>query len=134
MRSEPRRGARDGGMVTAELAACLPVLVLVLGVALTAVSVVAARVRLEDAAREAVRATARGDAGSGRALAARLAPDAEVGVERHGATVEVVVRQRVRPLGGWLPGFTVVERAVAAVEPRPGTGPAVGVDPRAGPP
>jgi len=42
-------------MVTAELAACLPVLVLMLAVAVSAVSVAGVRVRAQDAAREAAR-------------------------------------------------------------------------------
>jgi hypothetical protein len=105
-------------MVTAELAACLPVLVLVLGVALTALSLVAARVRAEDAAREAARAAGRGDAAFGQRLAAHAAPGAEVAVRRTGDTVSAVVRIRVRPWGSWLPAVTVREQAVAAVEPR----------------
>lgn len=105
-------------MVTAELAACLPVLVLVLGVALTAVSVVAARVRLQDAAREAARAAARGDQVAARRLAADAAPGAHVEVTAGGSDVVAVVSAHVHPLGGWLPSIAVSERAVAAVEPR----------------
>ena len=57
---DPIRGSvRDRGMVSAELAAALPVLMLVLAVAVSAVAVVGARVRLQDAAREAAR-SARG--------------------------------------------------------------------------
>ncbi len=108
-------------MVTAELAACLPVLVLVLAVALTAVSVVAARVRLQDAAREAARAAARGDSATGRALAARAAPGAGVVITRHGAEVVAVARTVVHPLGGWLPSITLREQAVAAAEPQSDT-------------
>jgi Flp pilus assembly protein TadG len=104
-------------MVTAELAACLPVLVLVLGVALTAVAVVGARVRLQDAAREAARAAGRGDQAAGRRLAEQAAPGARLTVTRDGETVIAVVRADVHPLGGWLPAITVAERCVAAVEP-----------------
>lgn len=104
-------------MVTAELAACLPVLLLVLGVALTAVSVVAARVRVQDAAREAARSAARGDTGTGRRLAARAAPGASVSIGSAGQDVTAVVSVRVHPFGGWLPAYTVTERAVAAREP-----------------
>jgi Flp pilus assembly protein TadG len=105
-------------MVTAELAACLPVLVLVLGVALTALTVVAARVRAQDAAREAARAAGRGDTAAAQRLAARAAPGAQVMVRQAGETVSAVVRIRVRPWGSWLPAVTVSERSVAAVEPR----------------
>jgi hypothetical protein len=105
-------------MVTAELAACLPVLVLMLAVVLTSVSVVAARVRLQDAAREAARATARGDPAAAHRLAAESAPGSTVEVTSGSDDVVAVVRTRVHPLGGWLPALTITERAVAAVEPK----------------
>lgn len=104
-------------MVTAELAACLPVLMLVLGVALTAVSAAGARVRLQDAAREAARAAARGDPATAH-LAAQAAPGAAVTVRTVGDEVVASARAQVHPLGGWLPGFVLTERSVAAVEPR----------------
>ena len=115
MRSD--RQARDAGMVTAELAACLPVLVLVLAVALTAVSVVSARVRLQDAAREAARAAARGDSAAAHRLAAESAPGAGVQLSASATQVVAIVREQVHPLGGWLPALTITERAVAAAEP-----------------
>lgn len=104
-------------MVTAELAAGLPVLVLVLAVALTAVSVAGARVRLQDAAREAARAAARGDPAVARQLARQAAPGAALTVVSGSQTVTAIVRTRVHPLGGWLPTITLTERAVAAAEP-----------------
>jgi Flp pilus assembly protein TadG len=103
-------------MVTAELAACLPVLVLILGVAISAMMVVAERVRLADAAREAARAAARGDPGAGRRLALEDAPGARVTVSTGGGAVTAVATKAVHPLGGWLPSFTVSERCVAAAE------------------
>jgi Flp pilus assembly protein TadG len=108
-------------MVTAELAACLPVLLLVLAVALTAVSAVAARVRVQDAAREAARAAARGDSAAAGRLAAATAPGSALTLSRDGPDVVAVVRQPVRPFGGWLRGFSVSGRAVAQVEPRAGS-------------
>jgi Flp pilus assembly protein TadG len=121
MRSEHARRRDERGMVTAELAACLPVLVLILAVALTAVSAVGARVRLQDAAREAARAAARGDPTAARYLAARAAPGAALTVTNGAAEVVAVARGRVHPLGGWLPALTITERAVAAVEPQSGS-------------
>ncbi len=118
MRSERGRPWRgDGGMVTAELAAGLPVLVLVLAVALTAVSAVGARVRLQDAAREAARAAARGDPAVGRQLAGQAAPGARLTLTTGSEVVTAIVRAEIHPLGGWLPTITVTERAVAAAEP-----------------
>ncbi len=118
MRSEVRRHPdRDAGMVTAELAACLPVLVLALAVALSAVSVAGVRVRAQDAAREAARAAARGDSAHAVALARQAAPAAQLTVSTTGDDVLAVVSVRVRPLAAWLPAVTVSERAVAAAEP-----------------
>lgn len=104
-------------MVTAELAACLPVLVLVLGVAVSAVSVADARVRVHDAAREAARAAARGDPAAGRRLALQEAPGVSVDVHTSGGDVIALARLRVHPLAHWLPALTVAERAIAAAEP-----------------
>lgn len=103
-------------MVTAELAACLPVLVLVLGAALSAVSVVAAHVRLQDAAREAARAAARGDLPAARRLAGLVAPGGRLAVSSTGPDTVAVVHASIRPLGPLLPAFDVTERAVAATE------------------
>jgi len=104
-------------MVTAELAACLPVLALLLGVALSAIAVVSAHVRAQDAAREAARALARGDPGAAPALARSAAGSAALSTSVRGGDVTVTVVTQVRPLGGWLPAVTVTERATAALEP-----------------
>jgi Flp pilus assembly protein TadG len=104
-------------MVTAELAAGLPVLVLVLAVALSALSVGDARVRVQDAAREAARAAARGDRGQARALAERAVPGVTVTLTTAGDEVEAVASLRVHLVASWLPAVTVTERATAAIEP-----------------
>jgi hypothetical protein len=115
-----RRCGRDRGSATAELAVCLPALVLLLLVGLTAVAAVRTQLECLDAAREAVLAAARGD--SGVTAGARVAPaGATVSVAGHGDTVTATVQARVRPLGGWAPGIDVAATAVAAVEP--GAGP-----------
>lgn len=107
-------------MVTAELAACLPVLMLVLAVALTAVVGVAARTRLQDAAREAARVAARGDRAAALRLAADVAPGTRTTLTRDGSVIVAVVRADVQPLGGWLPALPISARAVAEIEPRGG--------------
>src|SRR4051794_8969007 len=104
-------------MVTAELAACLPVLVLLLAVALSAVSVASLRVRAQDAAREAARAAARGDIRTARQLAATTAPGAEVSLSHAGGEVTAVASVRAHLLVPFLPPVTVTERATAAEEP-----------------
>jgi Flp pilus assembly protein TadG len=111
------RSRRDAGTVTAELAAVLPVLVLVLAVALSAVAVAASRVRLQDAAREAARLAARGDPAAARRLAEQTTPGARIELTATDGEIVAVVRATVHPLTGLLPGFELAERAVAAVEP-----------------
>jgi hypothetical protein len=119
---------RDSGMVTAELAASLPVLMIILAVALAAVSIGGTRVRAEDAAGLVARAAARGDRPEGQRLFAQTAPPgATVVISDDGTQVTATVRTVVRPLNGWLGSYTVLERAVAATEPGQGaTGPTAG--------
>lgn len=104
-------------MVTAELAAALPVLMILLAVAFAAVAVADRRVRAADAAREAARAAARGDPDAGRRLASMAAPGSSVTISRDGDHVVAWVRLVVHPMGEWLPGVTVSQDAVAAAEP-----------------
>jgi hypothetical protein len=118
MRRRPRRrGDRDAGMVTAELAACLPVLVLLLAVALSAVSVGSLRVRAQDAAREAARAAARGDRASALALARAAAPGAQIRITVTAGEVSAVATVQAHLPVPFLPEVTVHEQAVAAREP-----------------
>jgi hypothetical protein len=110
---------RDGGMATAELAAVLPTLVLVIAAGLTMVSVVLAQVRCVDAAREAARAAARGESPEVVRLAAvRAAPTAaRVQVGGAGDEVRVTVSARAGRFGGLLLAFHVSASAVALREP-----------------
>ena len=118
---------RDAGMVTAETAVLLPVLVVVLAAAVFVLACVAAQLECVDAARSAARVAARGEpAAVVVATAERLGPvGARVDVSAGGevadtATVQVVVRAQVRPFGRALRGLPAVgisARAVAAVEP-----------------
>lgn len=110
--------ARDDGMVTAELAVCLPVLMVILAVALGAVSMVDARVRAQDAASVAARAAARGDSAEARHLFDQTAPaGATLELEVRSDDVVATVRTVVRPAGGRLGSYSVTERVVAALEP-----------------
>src|ERR1700750_3225236 len=97
----PRLFRRRAGMVTAETAVVLPVLLLVLAGAVAAVTVVGAQLRCVDAAREAARAAARGEPpAAAAALAADAAPDGAVMlVAVSGDTVRVTVSAEVAPLG-----------------------------------
>jgi Flp pilus assembly protein TadG len=111
-----RRPGRDSGSFTAELAAGLPALMLLLFAGLTAVSAVTVQGQCVDAAREAALAAARGD--PGRAAGERAAPPgASVEVTTDGDEVTARVSAPVRLLGAHLPVITVSGTAVAAREP-----------------
>jgi hypothetical protein len=108
-------------MVTAELAAAIPTLVLVLFVALSALATVTDQVRCVDAARASARALARGDDQSAAwAVAKRLAPPgASFTVAASGTEFTVEVRGRPAPGLGWLGTRAMpTGRAVAAKEVR----------------
>lgn len=108
----------DRGMATVELAAALPVLILLVLVGLSAVRVGDARVRCVDAAREAARAAARGDPRA-VALASQAVPGrARISVLTADGTVTATVSVHVRSLGTVGPTVTVTARASAATEPQ----------------
>ena len=114
-----RVGRRDRGMVTAELALAVPVVVMVLALGLAAIRVGVDQVRCVDAARLAARALARGDAeGSARALAATAGPPGAVVVlGAAGSEVSASVTAS-RDLAGWKV-VTVRASATAAREEVP---------------
>ncbi|AGZ38662.1 TadE family protein [Actinoplanes friuliensis] len=115
-----RRLTSDRGAFTAELAAGLPALMLLLFAGLTAVGAVTAKIQCVDAAREGALIAARGGAGDQDAL--RIAPSgAAVAVSEGQETVTVTVRAPVPILGGFLSAITVRATAVASLEPD-GTG------------
>jgi hypothetical protein len=102
--------------VTAELAAGLPVVVILLMVGLSGISALVSKVRCVDAAREGALTASRG--GDGVAAAVRAAPrGAVVAVRTEGDLIRAEIRAQVRPLGPHLPGFDVDGTAVAAREP-----------------
>ena len=107
---------RDRGAFTAELAAGLPALMLLLLTGLSMVSAVAAHIRCVDAAREGALTASRG--GPGVSHAAAIAPaDATIDLVQGKDTVTVTVHAPVPLLGGNLPAITVRAAAVAAREP-----------------
>ncbi len=103
-RSRGGRRARDAGMVTAELAAVLPAIVLVLAVALNAVAIGIDQIRCVDAARTAVREAARGESvSSATAAGRRAAPDgARIILRVEAGRVRSSVRAHVPGPFGWL--------------------------------
>lgn len=111
-----RRARRDRGSFTAELAAGLPALMLLLFAGLTAVNAVTAKAQCVDAAREAALAAARGEGGleAGQRIAP---PGSTVSIATWQDTVVVTVKAPVRSVGRALPGTAVTATAVAALEP-----------------
>ena len=95
----------DRGMVTAETAVVLPVLVAVTLAMVWLLTLGVAQMKVTDAAREAARALARGEpADRAVELAERAAPGASVTIEDDDGLVVVTVRQDVSPPGGVLDG------------------------------
>ncbi|WP_196450349.1 TadE family type IV pilus minor pilin [Planomonospora sp. ID82291] len=122
--------------MTAETAAVLPALMVVLAVGLWAIAVVGAQLECVDAARAGARAASRGETlervRSGVLAAAPAGARAEV--TRDAERVRVEVRAGVRPRWGLsLPEVTVHAIAVSVTEPGAGQpGPPVGQGPSAG--
>ncbi|MEU6075847.1 TadE family type IV pilus minor pilin [Micromonospora sp. NPDC047074] len=111
-----RPAGRDRGSFTAEMAAGLPALLLLLLTGLSAVDAVGTRAACLHAAREAALAASRG--ADGAVAASRAAPaGAEVTVTVDGQRVVATVRAPVRALGSRVPRIAVTATAVAAVEP-----------------
>jgi hypothetical protein len=110
------RADRERGSFTAELAAGLPALMLLLLTGLAAVDAVTAKARCVAAARDTALSAARGGAGIPDGL--RTAPEgAEISVRIDDGLVTATVRAPVRAIGARLPRVMVTATAVAAVEP-----------------
>jgi hypothetical protein len=113
------RAGADDGMVTAELAACLPVLAIAVLAGFAALSVADQQVRAQDAAAEVARAEARGDPSAASRLFGQTAPAGSTfTVATADGQITATVRLAVRPFGGVIGSYTVSERAVAAIEPK----------------
>jgi Flp pilus assembly protein TadG len=118
----PLDGKRSAsrGSVTAETAAVLPALMVVLAAALWAIQAVGAQLECVDAARAAARAASRGEPLDQVRDVARAAtrPDAQVDVTRDVDTTRVQITVQVRPAwGASLPAVRVSAAATADTEP-----------------
>jgi hypothetical protein len=111
----------DAGMVTAELAVTMPVLVLVLVTGMSALSLGTTQLRCADAAAAAARLAARGEpATTVLAVARAAAPEGADVVSRRtaaGVVVTVSASARLPGLGLAIPAFTVRESFSTPVEP-----------------
>lgn len=111
-----RRVTGDSGMATAELAAAMPVVVLLLAGALFAVTAARTQIQCVDAARDGALAESRG--ASGQEVAIDRAPDnAVVDIDTSGDLVTARVTVDIAPWSGWLPGIDVHGEATVAREP-----------------
>ncbi|XVV13060.1 TadE family type IV pilus minor pilin [Actinoplanes sp. CA-131856] len=119
-RDRSRASGRDRGAFTAELAAGLPALMLLLAAGLTAVKAVTAQAQCVAVARDAALATARGEP---RPDASDGPPGAVVQIGGEGDVVTARVSVPIRLLGRGPTVITVEGSAVAAREPSAGSGP-----------
>ena len=108
----------DRGMVTAETAVVLPVLVVLLALLLAVMGHALDYVRVVDAARSAARLAARGESSTVvKQQAEREAPDgSQVEVQQIGQQVQVTVAAPERRILGPITLPPAVTRAVAVVE------------------
>ncbi|WP_281250099.1 TadE family type IV pilus minor pilin [Nonomuraea jiangxiensis] len=130
--SKGDKGSASRGSVTAETAAMLPALMVVLAAALWAIQAVGAQLECVDAARAAARAAARGEPLDQVRDFARSAtrPDADIEVTRDTETTKVQITVEVRPAWGRsLPAVHVSATASAATEPLTNLSPDDGPNP-----
>lgn len=90
-------------------------LVVVLALCLAAIAALIAQIRVIDAAREAARLVARGDAAAAQQAVVKLAPGGSELVLTGAETI--TARVEAPPLGRMLPGIRLVAEAVARREP-----------------
>jgi Flp pilus assembly protein TadG len=108
----------DQGMVTVEAAVALCAFVTVLAMVLAGMSMVLAQIRCTDAAAEAARLVARGEAKRAGDAVGQLAPHAVLSVTTQGDAIHVTVRDP--EANGLLPGVHVAAEAFAVQEPDAG--------------
>lgn len=106
------RGAcSDRGSVTAEFAAVVPAVVLLLALCLGGLQLTSHQLRVQDAAAVAARVTARGEPGSASGYVAQLVPGASLSVDARGELVCAVVR--AAPAAGPFRGITLIGSSCA---------------------
>jgi Flp pilus assembly protein TadG len=123
-RADTRRARADpdAGMVTVEAAIALCAFVTMLAMILAGTSAVLDQIRCTDAAREAARLVARGEADLARDAVDRIAPHgATLTIDTNGDAVTAVVA--ADPVRGLVPGVRVRAEAYAVREPEAGDQP-----------
>lgn len=110
-------------MVTVETAMVLPLLVLFALVGVSMIGLAQARLQCADAAEQAARQLARGDAGGAARLASVVAGrPVRLSSSRDGPDTVVTLRAELRPLH-WLVSVAFSESATVATEPATAAGP-----------
>lgn len=104
-------------MVTVETAILLPALLMVLALAVGALTTVGAQLQLVDAARQSARLAARGESTDVvEEVGERAGPrGTRVTLRRDGSTLTVTAKATTKPLG-LLPGIALQAKAVAESE------------------
>lgn len=98
--SAAERRAHERGSVTAEFAAVMPAVVLVFAACMAGVQVAGQQVRLQDAAADAARVTARGEgAGSAAARAGHLVAGSSLSLSSDGDLICVHLTAPAAPFG-----------------------------------
>ncbi len=117
----PAASSDDNGTVTAELAVCLPGVMVLCAALLLAGQAVIGEVRCDDAARAGARLAARGEPPSAviAEAARRAPPGARVDLTRTGDSVTVDVRAGLRGVGAGWAGLEANGSATASVEAEP---------------
>jgi hypothetical protein len=103
----PRADAQRG-TVTAEFAAVVPAVLMVLAMCLGSMQVAGVQLRLQDAAADASRSLARGEGAAVASARLRLVVSgAQLSVRRHGDLVCADARAPAAPGIGWMSALTV---------------------------
>lgn len=115
-----RRARNDRGMVSAEFAAAMPAVALIVALACSVLGFVVDEIRCLDAARAAARSASRGDpVRESRKVAQQLAPsDATVAISGRDV-VTVVVSAPARRIGGRLPASFDARASASMPRERP---------------
>lgn len=116
MRSRAARG--DGrGMVTAELAVAMLAAFTCVVMLCSGIGLLVTQMRCIDTAGEVARQAARNDDEAVREAKREAPQGAEITSTRRGDRIDVEVRLRAEPLGGWLPPVDLRARAEVVAEP-----------------
>jgi Flp pilus assembly protein TadG len=105
--------ADDSGTVTAEFAAVVPAVILILVMCLGTVHLAGRRLILQDAASDTARILARGESSAATERARQLVPGVTVGSQNHDGMVCAILSAPVAVAGGMLGEVTLTASSCA---------------------